>query len=174
MVSPELIWLAGALAVTGIALLRLSWGRPGRAAGLNALGWIALAIGLVIGAAVAGAWGIAVTSLFAVGTAIAILAKAVFEHPRRQRPARPLRETEALNGVGGTRIDPSACAMNALFSAGVLSSNEVTATAGSSQGDSVAPETAAAAWCPAQAATPLASVVYCPTARATSSLSTCS
>ena len=100
MVSPELIWLAGALAVMGIALLRMSWGRPGRAAGLNALGWAALAIG----GAVAGAWGIAVTSLFAVGTAIAILAKAVFEHPRRQRPARPLRETEALNGVGGTRI----------------------------------------------------------------------
>ena len=104
MVSPELIWLAGALAVMGIALLRMSWGRPGRAAGLNALGWAALAIGVVIGGAVAGAWGIAVTSLFAVGTAIAILAKAVFEHPRRQRPARPLRETEALNGVGGTRI----------------------------------------------------------------------
>ena len=87
MVSPGLIWLAGALAVTGIALLRMSWGRPGRAAGLNALGWAALAIGVVIGGAVAGAWGIAVTSLFAVGTAIAILAKAVFEHPRRQRPA---------------------------------------------------------------------------------------
>ena len=104
MVSPELIWLAGALAVMGIALLRMSRGRPGRAAGLNALGWAALAIGVVIGGAVAGAWGIAVTSLFAVGTAIAILAKAVFEHPRRQRPARPLRETEALNGVGGTRI----------------------------------------------------------------------
>ena len=104
MVSPGLIWLAGALAVTGIALLRMSWGRPGRASGLNALGWAALAIGVVIGGAVAGAWGIAVTSLFAVGTAIAILAIAVFEHPRRQRPARPLRETEALNGVGGTRI----------------------------------------------------------------------
>ena len=59
---------------------------------------------VVIGGAVAGAWGIAVTSLFAVGTAIAILAKAVFEHPRRQRSPRPLRETEALNGVGGTRI----------------------------------------------------------------------
>ena len=39
MASPELIWLAGALAVTGIALLRLSWGRPGRAAGLKDLGW---------------------------------------------------------------------------------------------------------------------------------------
>ena len=49
MVSPELIWLAGALAVMGIALLRMSWGRPGRAAGLNALGWAALAIGVVIG-----------------------------------------------------------------------------------------------------------------------------
>ncbi len=57
MVSPELIWLAGALAVMGIALLRMSWGRPGRAAGLNALGWAALAIGVVIGGALAGAWG---------------------------------------------------------------------------------------------------------------------
>ena len=70
MVSPELIWLAGALAVMGIALLRMSWGRPGRAAGLNALGWAALAIGVVIG----GPLALVVSVLFALAARLALIA----------------------------------------------------------------------------------------------------
>ena len=100
MAEAGLIWLAGGLAVAGVIALRLSWARPARSVGLNAMGWALLLAGLVAGGIAAGAWGIAIASLFAIGTALAILLKAVFEQPRWKRPAKPLRQPRTAEAAG--------------------------------------------------------------------------
>ena len=81
------IWLAGALAVAGIILLRLSWGRRGRSGIGNALGWTALVLGLAVGGWLDGAWGVSIAAIFAMGTAAILLAKAIPEQPRFRRKA---------------------------------------------------------------------------------------
>ncbi|WP_230281577.1 hypothetical protein [Croceicoccus sp. Ery15] len=63
-----------ALAVLGVVMLRWSWGRPRRATLPNLAGWASLAAAVICGAAAAGAWGIAVASLWAMGAACALLA----------------------------------------------------------------------------------------------------
>lgn len=92
MAGAALIWLAGALAVAGVIVLRLSWARPVRSSGVNAAGWGLLLAGVIVAASEAGAWGVAVASLFATGAAMVLLFKAVFEQPRWTRPAKPIRQ----------------------------------------------------------------------------------
>ncbi len=92
MIGTDSFWLAGALAVAGIIVLRFSWARRSRSMGLNATGWAFLLAGIVVGVAGEGAWGIAVASLFAIGTALILLLKAVFEQPRWKRAARTFRQ----------------------------------------------------------------------------------
>ena len=64
------------LGIAGVAVLRLSWGRTGRSLSLNTAGWGALAASVLCGAAAAGAWGIAVVSLWAMTAAFVSLAVA--------------------------------------------------------------------------------------------------
>lgn len=80
-----LISLAGALAIAGVAILRISWGRPGRSAGLNAAGWGALLISVILAGLAAGAWGIAVAALAATATACILLLHSAFEKDRQMR-----------------------------------------------------------------------------------------
>ncbi len=86
--------LAAFLGVLGILLLRSGWQRPerGRAPRRSPIvgaGWAALALGAVLAAIGAGAWGIAVASLPAMGTALLLLAFAA----SRSVPVRTQRET---------------------------------------------------------------------------------
>lgn len=70
---------AGTLcAVAATGLLRLSWGRAMRSIGLNAGAWALMIVGLAIGGAAHGAWGMAVVTLAAMLTAFAALAHAGF------------------------------------------------------------------------------------------------
>lgn len=90
--------LAGAgAALAGIAVLRLSWGRPRRSTRLNALAWLALGGAAVLGWIAAGAWGLAVVMLVATGAACLLLAHAAFEQPRMLRRAKA-----APRGQAGT------------------------------------------------------------------------
>ena len=74
-----LLGLGVALAAAGVGLLRVSWGK--RRHGLTALAWIALTLGTVASAAVAGAWGIAVAWLVATGIAALLLTYAAATAP---------------------------------------------------------------------------------------------
>lgn len=94
MAGTDLIPIAGALAVAGVAVLRLSWSRAARSPGMNAAGWTALALALAIGAAQAGAWGIAVATSMAIAAALPVLAFAGFEQPRWRRRADTGRRAE--------------------------------------------------------------------------------
>ncbi|ARU17823.1 hypothetical protein A9D14_15845 (plasmid) [Croceicoccus marinus] len=82
------------LAATGVAILRLSWGRAGRSGVINAAGWGALAAAVLCGAAAAGAWGVAVVSLWAMAAGCALLAWAGFA----SQPA-PTRASSRRAGV---------------------------------------------------------------------------
>ncbi|WP_221892889.1 hypothetical protein [Parasphingopyxis marina] len=64
-----LLWIAAAMAAGGVALLRLSWGRPKRSPTLNAAGWAALALAMIFGWSDSGAWGSSVTALVAMAAA---------------------------------------------------------------------------------------------------------
>lgn len=89
---------AGAAACAGgVALLRLSWGRPRRSPALNALGWGAAATGLLLLAFAEGAWGVAVGALAAMAAAALSLAPAALagngsaKAARSEAPSVPLR-----------------------------------------------------------------------------------
>ena len=97
------IWLANALAIAGVVVLRLSWGRPARSAWLNGAGWAAVAVGVVLAARHSGAWGIAIVALVGMGTAAALLTRATFEQPRfRRQAARVARYDGAAIRSSGT------------------------------------------------------------------------
>lgn len=76
-----------ALAVVAVLVLRLSWGRPGRSHALNAAGWALAALGLAAGCSAAGAWGLAVVTLWAMGAACCVLAREAWASPRARAPA---------------------------------------------------------------------------------------
>lgn len=107
MTEAAFIWLAGALAVAGVIVLRLSWARPVRSAGTNAAGWGLLLAAVIVGGSEAGAWGVAVASLFATGASMVLLFKAVFEQPRWTRPAKPLRQPGKAAGDEGSSVGRS-------------------------------------------------------------------
>lgn len=104
MSGQALIWLSGVLAVAGIIVLRLSWARPVRHSGMNAAGWGLLLAGSIVAASEAGAWGIAVASLFATGAAMVLLFKAVFEQPRWRRPAKAFRPGDKAVSDQGSSV----------------------------------------------------------------------
>lgn len=83
--SDGTLWLGCALAAAGVAVLRLSWGRPRRDRTLNALGWAGLAGGALLAGLAEGAWGVAVATLVATGAACLLLGHAGFEKPRAVR-----------------------------------------------------------------------------------------
>lgn len=86
MASGGLLAAGSALAVVAVIVLRYSWGRPGRSRVLNGAGWALAAAALALGCTIAGAWGIAVVALWAMGTACAILAREAWRStPGRER-----------------------------------------------------------------------------------------
>ena len=81
------MWFAALAGIAGVAVLRFAWSRKRRSAALNGAGWALLAAGALAGAAAAGAWGVAVASLFAIGAAFAMLAAAGLRSPARAAKA---------------------------------------------------------------------------------------
>lgn len=79
-----LLWGCG-LALAGVALLRISWGRADRVLALNGLGWTALIGGPVLAGLADGAWGAAMASVCAMAAALALLALAAWEAPTGSR-----------------------------------------------------------------------------------------
>lgn len=79
--------LAVGFAVSGVAVLRLAWGRPRRSHALNAAGWGLLLAGGTGGAGAAGAWGVSVAALWAMGAAFAALAWAGLTAPEGRATA---------------------------------------------------------------------------------------
>ena len=77
-----LVWLAAALGVAGVGVLRFAWSLPRRSAGWNAAGW-SLLLASAIGAALAeGAWGVSISAILAMGAATVALAVAGARSPR--------------------------------------------------------------------------------------------
>jgi hypothetical protein len=86
--AEQILFLAGiAGAVAAVSVLRLSWARPGRSKPLNAAGWCLIAASLAAGWIFAGAWGVTVISLWAMGTAFVALAIAAWRSPATIRKA---------------------------------------------------------------------------------------
>lgn len=74
--------VAGAVAaVLAVAVLRVSWARPKRSAGLNLVGWGLIALSAVLGWQGAGAWGAAVVGLGGMAAALVALTVAAATAP---------------------------------------------------------------------------------------------
>ena len=84
------IWIAATLAIAGVAVLRLSWGKPQRSTILKIIGWITLFAALVVGDSAAGEWGVAVTALVVTFAACVALAFAAAK-PARKARAKTIR-----------------------------------------------------------------------------------
>ncbi|MDG5747580.1 hypothetical protein P8Q88_05245 [Qipengyuania sp. XHP0207] len=84
------IWIAATLAIAGVAVLRLSWGKPQRSTILNIAGWVTLLAALVVGDSAAGEWGVAVIVLVATFAASVALAFAAAK-PARKARAKTIR-----------------------------------------------------------------------------------
>lgn len=74
--ASPLVWIGSAAGVAAILLLRRAWSLPRRSAAQNGAAWALLLVGVALGIAGNGAWGAAIVSLFAMGTAALILAHA--------------------------------------------------------------------------------------------------
>ncbi len=59
--------------IAGVGILRWSWSRKGRHTAANALGWLLLLLSVILGGVEAGAWGVAIVSLAAMGLAMVLL-----------------------------------------------------------------------------------------------------
>lgn len=89
--ASPLMWIAAALGVAGITLLRFAWSLPRRSAAWNGAGWAALA-GAVVAAAVGeGAWGVSIAAMFAMAAACITLAVAGLGSPRGRATASKRR-----------------------------------------------------------------------------------
>ena len=76
-----LVWTGAALGTAGVAALRLAWAQERGSPLLNTVGWLLLAGDVVAGGVGAGAWGVAVASLFPMGFALVLLAAAAASSP---------------------------------------------------------------------------------------------
>ena len=83
-------------AVTAVAVLRLSWGRTARNAGINAAGWALALTAAIAGAAYAGAWGVAVISLWAMAAAAVLLAWSAWQASPNTRSSASNRRAAML------------------------------------------------------------------------------
>ncbi len=88
MGSDALLWMAAALAIAGVAVLRLSWERPARSRAWNIAGWGALLAAVLAGDAAAGEWGIAATVLVIMFAAFVVLAFAAAKPARKGRATK--------------------------------------------------------------------------------------
>ena len=90
MAADALIWLSIALAIAGVVVLRVSWGKPKRSTPLNLAGWAGLLAALVVADRASGEWGITIAVLAATGAAFVALTVAATK-PVRQARARLVR-----------------------------------------------------------------------------------
>lgn len=74
--ASPLVWFGSAAAVAAILLLRRAWCLPRRSAAQNGAAWALLLVAAALGIAGNGAWGAAIVSLFAMGTAALLLVHA--------------------------------------------------------------------------------------------------
>ena len=86
-----LVWLACALGVAAVALLRLAWARRRRSARLTGSAWAALAVAVILAWRGEGAWGVAILSMFAMAAALVALAVAGARSPRGREKASDRR-----------------------------------------------------------------------------------
>jgi len=119
-----LLWGGGAVAIAGVLLLRSAWSLGRRSVPLNAAAWGLLLIGLLGGAQAAGAWGLSVVSLAAMGCAFALLAHAGLTAPAgKANPSK--RRAHALPNSGeplhlGRRFGTFALTVPAALAVAVL------------------------------------------------------
>jgi hypothetical protein len=81
------IWVAAALGVAGVAVLRFAWSLPERSAAWNGTGWALLGVAALLAAAAEGAWGLSVAALAAMGAAFVALAEAGLRSPQGRATA---------------------------------------------------------------------------------------
>lgn len=67
--------------MAAVGLLRLSWGRPARSHALNAVAWATLAVSAIAGWIGAGAWGVTVAALMAMGASCLLILHAAATAP---------------------------------------------------------------------------------------------
>ena len=67
------LWLADALGVAALCLLRFAWSLPKRSVSLNASAWAALAVAVVIAWYAEGAWGAAIVGLVTIAASFLAL-----------------------------------------------------------------------------------------------------
>jgi hypothetical protein len=72
-------------AIAAVLLLRISWAQPRRSVSLNATAWFFLAVSLASGWTFAGAWGVTILSLWAMGAAFVALGFAAWKSPPARR-----------------------------------------------------------------------------------------
>ena len=82
--TAPLLWIAAALGVAGVAVLRFAWGMPKRSPVANGIGWGLLAVSSIGAALAEGAWGVTVAALCATLAAFAVLAVAGMRSPARK------------------------------------------------------------------------------------------
>lgn len=76
------VWIAAAMGVAGVAVLRFAWSLPKRSAAWNGAGWALLGGAGLLAAAAEGAWGFSVAALAAMGAAFVALVAAGLRAPQ--------------------------------------------------------------------------------------------
>lgn len=89
--ASPILWLAAALGVAGIGVLRHAWARPRRSRAANGIGWGLLALSSLGAGMTDGAWGISVAALCAMFAAFAVLAVAGIRSPEKRGRASSRR-----------------------------------------------------------------------------------
>ncbi len=102
--ASPLLWLAVALGVAGVGVLRFAWSLPRRSTTWNAAGWGLLLAGIVGAAQADGAWGISVAALFAMAAATIALAVAGARAPAGRTTASNRRVGMLPEGTEPRRI----------------------------------------------------------------------
>lgn len=90
LVTDSLLIAAAACAIAGPIVLRVGWSLPKRSILWNVIGWGLLLVASVAAWSDAGAWGAAVTALWAMGAALILLAQAAIS-------TAPVSNTKASN-----------------------------------------------------------------------------
>lgn len=104
MAADILLAAGSAAGVLGILVLRASWGRSSRSSLRNLAGWVCLALAVIGGAGAAGAWGIAVVSLWAMTAAFACLGWAAVATPPRAARLSNRRAGMMAKGIEPLRL----------------------------------------------------------------------
>jgi len=102
--AAPLMWLAAALGVAGVGVLRFAWSLPRRSAAVNAVGWNMLFASAIAASFAEGAWGIAVAAIPAMATAMIALAVAGARSPNGRETASNRRVGMLPEGTESRRI----------------------------------------------------------------------